>query len=108
MNFSALRNSRIGYPTDDMSDLFGLNDERMAKPAPVLPKSLGKQRVDDRRMPSGIILIKSHAGFWGMRADQAARFLAALLVTPSVKVTPSIIKGNWLTPLRRRQVPAAP
>ena len=49
----------------------------------------------------------SYAGIWVTRPDQAARFSAALWATPSVNVTPSMTKGNWLAPLRRRHVLAA-
>lgn len=50
---------------------------------------------------------RSYAGFWVTGPDQAARFSAALSATPSVNVTPSITKGNWFAPFRRRQVFAA-
>jgi len=49
----------------------------------------------------------SYAGFWVIRPDQAARFSATLVATPSVNVTPSMSKGNWFAPFRRRHVLAA-
>ena len=49
----------------------------------------------------------SYAGFWVMRPDQAARFSATLVATPSVNVTPSMTNGNWFAPFRRRHVLAA-
>ena len=50
---------------------------------------------------------ESYAGFWVMRPDQAARFSATLVATPSVNVTPSMTNGNWFAPFRRRHVLAA-
>src|SRR6056297_1938031 len=49
----------------------------------------------------------SYAGFWVTGPDHAARFSASLSATPSVNVTPSMTKGNWLAPFNRRQVFAA-
>lgn len=49
----------------------------------------------------------SYTGFWVIRPDQAARFSATLVATPSVNVTPSMSKGNWFAPFRRRHVLAA-
>ena len=49
----------------------------------------------------------SYTGFWVIRPDQAARFSAPLVATPSVNVTPSMSKGNWFAPFRRRHVLAA-
>ena len=49
----------------------------------------------------------SYAGFWVTRSNQAARFSATLAATPSVNVTPSMTKGNWFAPFRRRHVLAA-
>lgn len=37
-----------------MNDLFWLTDAQMARLAPSLPKSHGKPRVDDKRVPRGI------------------------------------------------------
>ena len=37
----------------DMSELFWLNDDQMAKLEPIFPKSHGKPRVDDKRVLSG-------------------------------------------------------
>jgi len=50
---------------------------------------------------------RSYAGFWVMRPDQAARFSVSFAATPSVNVTPSMTKGNWLAPRSRRHVFAA-
>ena len=50
---SYIRPNRSG----DMTDLYGLSDEQMAKLSPFFPKSHGKPRVDDRRVLSGIIFI---------------------------------------------------
>lgn len=41
-----------------MSDLFRLTDAQMARLALYFPKSQGKARVDDRRVLSGIIIIR--------------------------------------------------
>ncbi len=49
----------------------------------------------------------SYAGFWVTRRDQAARFSVSFVATPSVNVTPSMTKGNWFAPFRRRHVLAA-
>ena len=38
-----------------MSDLYRLSDAQMAQLAPFLPKSHGKPRADDRRVPGGMI-----------------------------------------------------
>ena len=40
-----------------MSDLFWLTDEQMARLQPYFPKSHGRERVDDRRVLSGIIFV---------------------------------------------------
>jgi transposase len=40
-----------------MSNLFWLTDEQMARLQPCFPKSHGRQRVDDRRVLSGIIVV---------------------------------------------------
>ncbi|MDP9791446.1 transposase [Agrobacterium tumefaciens] len=40
-----------------MSNLFWLTDEQMARLRPYFPKSHGRQRVDDRRVLSGIIFV---------------------------------------------------
>ena len=48
----------------DMSDLYWLTDEQMAKLAPFFPKSHGKPRVDDKRVLSGIILINRNSLRW--------------------------------------------
>lgn len=49
----------------------------------------------------------SYARVWVTRPNQAARFSATLAATPSVNVTPSMTKGNWFAPFRRRHVLAA-
>jgi len=41
------------------------------------------------------------------RLDRAARFLVSFAATPPVNVTPSMTKGNWFAPFRRRLVFAA-
>ena len=38
--------------------------------------------------------IESYAVIWVTRPDQAARFAVSFAATPSVKVTPSMTKGN--------------
>ena len=50
---------------------------------------------------------RSYARFWVMRPDQAARVSVSRAATPSVNVTPSMTRGNWFAPFRRRQVFAA-
>ncbi|AYM09077.1 hypothetical protein At1D1460_48360 (plasmid) [Agrobacterium tumefaciens] len=40
-----------------MSNLFWLTDEQMARLQPYFPKSHDPQRVDDRRVLSGIIFV---------------------------------------------------
>lgn len=47
-----------------MSNLFRLTDEQMARLRPFFPKSHGKPRVDDRRVPSGIIFINRNGLRW--------------------------------------------
>lgn len=47
-----------------MSNLFRLTDEQMAQLRPFFPKSHGKPRVDDRRVPSGIIFINRNGLRW--------------------------------------------
>ena len=47
-----------------MSDQYWLNDAQMARLAPYFPKSHGKPRVDDRRVPSGIIFINRNGLGW--------------------------------------------
>jgi len=47
-----------------MSGLFLLSDAQMARLDPFFPKSLGKPRVDDRRVLSGIILINRNSLRW--------------------------------------------
>ena len=48
----------------NMSDLFWLSDEQMARLKPFFPKSHGKPRVDDRRVLSGIIFINRNGLRW--------------------------------------------
>jgi len=55
--FDALRDSRLVKRSGDMSDLFWLTDEQMAKLAPF-------PRVDDRRVLSGIIFINRNGLRW--------------------------------------------
>ena len=47
-----------------MGNLFWLTDEQMARLQPFFPKSHGKQRVDDRRVLSGIIFINRNGLRW--------------------------------------------
>lgn len=47
-----------------MSDLYWLSDEQMAKLAPFFPKSHGRPRVDDTRVPSGINFINRNGLRW--------------------------------------------
>ena len=42
-----------------MSDLYLLTDEQMTRLQPYFPKSHGKPRVDDRRVLSGVVFVKS-------------------------------------------------
>lgn len=48
----------------NMSDLYWLTDEQMARLAPYFPKSHGRPRVDDRRGLSGIILVNRNGLRW--------------------------------------------
>ena len=47
-----------------MRDLFWLTDEQMARLQPYFPKSHGRQRVDDRRVLSGIIFVNRNGLRW--------------------------------------------
>ena len=47
-----------------MSNLFWLTEAQMARLEPFFPKSLGKPRVDDRRVLSGIIFINRNGLRW--------------------------------------------
>ncbi len=47
-----------------MSNLFWLTDEQMERLQHYFPKSHGKQRVDDRRVLSGIIFINRNGLRW--------------------------------------------
>ena len=47
-----------------MSALFWLTDARMARLEPFFPTSLGKPRVDDRRVSSGIVFISHNGSRW--------------------------------------------
>ena len=47
-----------------MSDLYWLTDEEMARPQPYFPKSHGRERVDDRRVLSGIIFVYRNRLRW--------------------------------------------
>jgi transposase len=44
--------------------LVRLAGEQMERLRPFLPKSHGRPRVDDRRVPSGIVLINRNAARW--------------------------------------------
>ena len=47
-----------------MSDLFWLTDKQMERLRPLVPKSHGKPRVDDRRVPSGIVFVNKEGLRW--------------------------------------------
>ena len=47
-----------------MSDLYWLTDEQMVRLQPYFPKSHGRQRVDDRRVLSGIIFVNRNGLRW--------------------------------------------
>ena len=47
-----------------MNDLYWLTDEQMARLEPYFPKSLGKPRVDDRRVLSGIVFVNRNGLRW--------------------------------------------
>ena len=47
-----------------MSRYFWLSDEQMERLRPVFPKSRGRPRVDDRRVPSGIIHVQKNGLQW--------------------------------------------
>jgi transposase len=51
----------------DMSNLYGLTDEQMARLEPYFPKSQGKPGVDGRRVLSGIIFVNRN----GLRCRDA-------------------------------------
>jgi len=51
--------------------------------------------------------LRSYARFWVTLPDQAARVSVSRASTPSVNVIPSMTRGNWFAPLRRRHVLAA-
>lgn len=59
--FNALRDSRLGKRSGDMSDLYWLTEAQMVKLSTFFPKSHGKPRVDDRRVLSGILTGDRHA-----------------------------------------------
>ena len=60
-----------------MSNLFWLTGAQMARPQPFFPKSLGKPRVDDRRVLNGIIFINRNGLRWyaAPREDGPAKTL---------------------------------
>ena len=47
-----------------MSDLPWLTDDQMARPRPFFAKSHGKPRVDDRRVPNGIVFANRNGLRW--------------------------------------------
>mgnify|MGYP001180504618 CR=1 FL=1 len=47
-----------------MSNLYWLSEDQMVRLRPFFPKSHGKPRVDDRRVPSGIIFINCNGLRW--------------------------------------------
>lgn len=52
-----------------MSDLFWLTDEQMARLQPYFPKSHGRERVDDRRVLSGIIFVNRNGLRWRLQGS---------------------------------------
>jgi transposase len=48
----------------ELSDLYWLTDDQMARLEPYFPKSHGKPRVDDRRVLSGIIFVNRNGLRW--------------------------------------------
>lgn len=48
----------------DMSDLYWLTEEQMARLRPFFPKSHGRPRVDDQRVLSGIIFVNRNGLRW--------------------------------------------
>ena len=56
-----------------MSNLFWLTEEQMARLQPYFPKSHGRQRVDDRRVLSGIISSIATASGGVMRRGNMVR-----------------------------------
>lgn len=47
--------------------------------------------------------LRSYGGIWVTRRDQAARlWVASDCATPSLNLTPSMTRGNWLVPLSLR------
>lgn len=48
----------------DLSDLYWLTDDQIARLEPYFPKSHGKPRVDDRRVLSGIIFVNRNGLRW--------------------------------------------
>jgi transposase len=53
----------------DVSDLYSLTDEQMARLEPFFPKSHGRPQVHDRRVLSGIIFVNRN-GLRGRDAPQ--------------------------------------
>ncbi|MBY4638408.1 transposase, partial [Sphingopyxis sp. XHP0097] len=47
-----------------MSDLYWLTDEQMARLQPYFPKRHGRERVDSRRVLSGIIFVNRNGLRW--------------------------------------------
>lgn len=47
-----------------MSNLDWLTEEQIARLRPYFPRSLGKPRVDDRRVPSGIVFVNHNGLRW--------------------------------------------
>lgn len=59
-----VRESRLAKRSGDISVLFWLSDEQMAKFAPFFSKSHSKPRVDDRQVLAGIIFINRNGLRW--------------------------------------------
>ncbi len=81
----------------------GQTGEDAAVDRELCPCHVGRH-VQGQHNWQGRYFLGSYAGFWVARPDQAARFSVTLWATPSVNVTPSMTKGNWFAPFRRRHV----
>lgn len=57
-----------------MSNLFWLTDEQMARLQPYFPKSHGRQRVDDRRVLSGIIFVNRNGLRYRVHSRSQSRY----------------------------------
>lgn len=103
-----------------MSDFFWLTDEQVAKLSRFLPKSHGKPRVDDRRVPSGIILINRN----GLRrrdapeaygphkslslGDRSRRNRHLLVMNPDPRTTPKALRSEMICEVSGAPLPDNP